>query len=88
MYFSNFYTCKVINDRAYDLQEPSGDICQASVVDIYLLMMAEYIIKILPDAKAFEREHKYISDPPLMTNLQWKNSKHIPWPKPQQNLDN
>ena len=38
---SNFCICKVINDGACDMQDPSGHICQASIVYVHLLMSAE-----------------------------------------------
>ena len=42
----HFKICKVIIDRAYDLQDPSGHIWSATVGDAHLLMPEEYI----PDA--------------------------------------
>ena len=54
-YMSNFHICKVINDRPYDLQNPSGHVCHNFVEDIQLLIPAEYIVTLLPDAKVFGR---------------------------------
>ena len=51
---SDFHSCEVINNRAYDLQEPSCHIHHASVADIQLLMPPEYIVSMLPDVKAFK----------------------------------
>ena len=63
--------CKVINDRAYDLQDPTGHVYWASVVYTHVLMLAEYIASLIPDTKEFRRVHKYINDPCLMSYLQW-----------------
>ena len=45
----NFHICKVINDRAYDLQDPAGHVTCVSVADVQLLMPAEYIVSMLPN---------------------------------------
>ena len=55
------------------MHDPSDHICHASVLDNYLVMSAKYIVTLLPDAKPFERVHKYISDPPLIPKFQWTN---------------
>ena len=48
-----FFICKVINDRAYDLQDPTGHFRWTAGTDIQLLMPAEYVVSTLPDIKAF-----------------------------------
>ena len=70
---SNIRICKVINPRAYDLQDPSSHICCTTVADIQLLMSAEYIVSLLPDTIAFGRTCKYINDPFLIPDLKWTN---------------
>ena len=40
-----------MNDRDYHLQDPSVHVQHATVVEIYLLMPAEYIVSLLPDAE-------------------------------------
>ena len=72
-YVSNFQICKIINDWAYYLQDPSGHICCALVLGIQLYLPAEFIASLLPDEKAFERVHKCIYDPSLMPDLHWSN---------------
>ena len=47
-----FHICKAINDRAYDLENPSDHVHHASVADIQFLIPPNYI-SLLPDAKAF-----------------------------------
>ena len=58
----NFPFCKVINDRAYDLQDPTGHVRCTTVAEIQLLMPAKYIVSMLPDIKAFGCACKYIND--------------------------
>ena len=55
---TNFHICKVINESAYDLQDPIGHVRYASVVDIQLQMPAKYM---LSDIKAFRWTCKYIA---------------------------
>ena len=69
----DFHICQVINDRAYDLQDPTGHVRCTSVTDIKLLMPAEYIVSMLLDIKAFGWSCKYINDPSLMLDLKWQN---------------
>ena len=52
-YLHSFCICKIINDRAYDLQDPAAHVRHATVADIQLLMPAEYVVSMLPDIKAF-----------------------------------
>ena len=73
-YMPNFYVCKMINDKAYDLQDKTCHVRLASVADIHLLMPAEYIISMLPDIKAFRWACKYTNDPSFMHNLYWQKS--------------
>ena len=40
----NFRVCKVINDKAYDLQNPTGHVQHAAVANIQLLMPAQCIV--------------------------------------------
>ena len=68
---SNFFICKVINDRAYDQQDPTGHVRCTSVADFQLLMTAKYIASILPDIRAFGQVYKYINDCFVMPDLQW-----------------
>ena len=49
----NFCICKVISDRGYDLQDPTGHVRCATVAVIQLLMPAECIFSMLMDIKAF-----------------------------------
>ena len=71
----NFHNCKGINDKAYDLCNPTDHVSCASVADIQLVMPAEYIVCMLPDIKTFGQEYKYINDPFLMPELKWQNSR-------------
>ena len=48
-----FHSFKIINNRAYDLQDQTGHVGHTSVTDIQLLMPAEYTVNMLPDRKAF-----------------------------------
>ena len=64
-YMPNFHICKVINDKAYDLQDPTGHVRCGSVANVKLLKPAEYIFNMLPDIKAFRWACKYINTPPL-----------------------
>ena len=66
--------CKVINDRAYDLQDPTCHVRHASMADIQLLMSAEYIVHILPEIKVFGWGCMYINGPSLMADLKWQIS--------------
>ena len=66
-------TYAVINDRAYDLQNPSGHIKCASVADMQLLMPARYTVSISINMKGFGWACKYINDP-LMPDLNWQHS--------------
>ena len=70
----NFHICKVINDRAYYLQETTGHVRCAFVADIKLLMPVVCIVSMLPDIKPFWQACKYINDPSLMPNLGWQNN--------------
>ena len=65
----NFKNSQVINDRVYDLQDPSGHDRFLTVADTQLLMLAEYIACILPDEKAFEWACEYVNGPSLKLNL-------------------
>ena len=40
---SNDHICKVINDKAHDLQDPYAHVHHTFVADIQLLMPADYI---------------------------------------------
>ena len=62
MHMCNSPICKVINDMMHDLQEPYGNIYCLSVAEIQVLMPAEYIVTLLPDAKTFGTVHKYFND--------------------------
>ena len=50
---SNFRIYKVINEKAYDLQDPSGQVQCTAVVVFQLLMPAEQIVSLIPGARAF-----------------------------------
>ena len=67
----NFCICKVIYDRPYDLQNPTGNVRHDAVADIQLLMPAEYIVSMLPDTKVFRWACTYINGPFLMPDLRW-----------------
>ena len=67
----HFHICKVNNDRAYDLQDPTGHARCTTLADIQLLMPAEYIVSLSPGIKAFGQECKYINDPSIMHDLKW-----------------
>ena len=49
----NFYICMVPNERACDLQDLTGHVRCAFVAGIWLLMLAEYTGRILPDINLF-----------------------------------
>ena len=49
----NSHICKVIHDRAYDLQDPTDYVRCATLAKIQLFMPAEYIVSMLPDIRAF-----------------------------------
>ena len=68
----NFHVCKVFNDRACDLQDPSGLVRCASIADTQLWMPAKYIVSVLPDIQVYGWASKYINDPSLMSDLKWK----------------
>ena len=72
---SNFRIFEVINDRAYDLQDPSGHVDHTTVAATHLLMPTENIVSLLADAKAFGRTCKYINDPSHMPDLKWKKKQ-------------
>ena len=57
-----------------DLQGPSGQVQQAAIADIHLLVYAEYIASLLPNVRAFWRECKYINDVSFMPDLNCANS--------------
>ena len=48
----NFHITKVINDRGYNLQDPTGHVRHATVAGIQLLVPLEYIVSMLLDIKA------------------------------------
>ena len=70
---TNFRICKIINDRAYDLQDLTGNVGHAVIADIQLLMPAEYIVNLLPHTRTFGKACKYINDPSLMLDLNGSN---------------
>ena len=49
----NFCLCKVINDRSYDLQDPTVHVIHSSMADLQLLMPTDYTVSILTVIKAF-----------------------------------
>ena len=70
----NFCICEVINDRAYDIQDPTCHVRYVAVVGIQLIMPVEYIFSILPDIKTFGWACKYINDSCLMPDQIWQYS--------------
>ena len=70
-YMPNFRICQVINDMAYDLQDPSVHDQHAAVAHIQLLMLSKYIVSLLPDTRVFRRACKDINDPSLMPDVNW-----------------
>ena len=46
---SNFGIYKDMNERAYDLQDPTGHVQNATVEDNHLITPEEYIVSLLPD---------------------------------------
>ena len=73
-YMPDFHICKVINNRPYDFEDPTGHVQHASVADIQLLMPAEYIVSMLPNIKAFGQAWKYINVPSMMPDLNWQHN--------------
>ena len=53
---------------------PTSHVRHTCVADIQLWMPADYIVSKLPDIKAFGRACKYINDPSIMPDLNWRNS--------------
>ena len=86
-YMSNIRIWKVINDRAYNLQNHDHYVHQTCIVDIHLLVLAEYIVSLLPDAKVIKRVHKYNNDFYLTPDLQGINLATSCDHKPLQNAD-
>ena len=60
-----FCMCKVINDRAYDLQDQADHDRHAVVADMQLLMPAEYIINMLANVKYLDKHANIYMNPPL-----------------------
>ena len=54
-YMCNLHICKVINDKAQELQGTTSHVRHSSVADIQLLMPAEYTVNMLPDMKDSDR---------------------------------
>ena len=59
---SNFHIYKVINYRAYDLQDPSGYVSCTAVADIHSLIPPEYIHSTLPTMKKYMQRFCFVID--------------------------
>ena len=73
---SSFYIWKIINEKAYNLQDLTDHVRCAAVADIQLLISAEYIVSMLPDIKAFGLVCKHINVPSLMPDLRLQDKDH------------
>ena len=74
---SHFRICNVINDRTCDLQDSSGNVHHTTITVNHLLVPAEYIFSLPPDAKAYGRACKYINDLSVMPDLKWTDPATI-----------
>ena len=73
-YLPNFCICKVISERMYDSQDPTGHVKRTAIADIQLLMPVEYIVSTLPDITVFEQACKDINYPSTMPDLKSQNN--------------
>ena len=86
-HMTNFRMCKIIHDRIYDLQNPSGHVWCLALAGIQLLMPAEYIVSLLPDKIEIWRTCRYINDPSIMPNLNWSDPDQKQREKSTRNLN-
>ena len=54
-----------MNNRAYDLQDPTDHVRHAVVADMQLLMPAEYIVNMLTNVKHLDKHASIYMNPPL-----------------------
>ena len=60
---------KKIGDKAFDMQDPTGEIKRVSAEHIQCMYSVEHYLTALPQKEIFGRAAKYINCPILMPDL-------------------
>ena len=68
-YKPSYHIVKKIEEKAFDVQNPTGKIKRVSAEHVQFMYAAEYYLTDLPQKKIFGRTAKYINHPDLMPDL-------------------